>query len=106
MNRLVCEAISKRLVLSFEYEDGGQRLVEPHCHGFNVNRTEVLRGYQLAGSSSTGATSGWKVFIAGKMRNVSLTSTSVTRHRDRDEAVDAGMIVVDCRLTSPKPAPA
>jgi hypothetical protein len=53
MNRSICEAIGDRAVVRFSY-GGGSRTVEPYCHGMSSTGTEVLRGYQTGGYSSSG----------------------------------------------------
>ncbi|MBI2764717.1 MAG: hypothetical protein HYX53_02265 [Chloroflexi bacterium] len=99
MNRVICDAIRERTALAFDYDGGGQRLVEPHCHGYNVNRREVLRGYQVAGVSRTGIGSGWKIFLVERMRSLAATSIPVSSGRDGEADVDADMVLVDCRIS-------
>lgn len=69
MNAIVCHAIAGRNYLLFHY-DGGYRVVEPHCHGFSTAGHEVLRGYQVEGHSTSGASEGWKLFEVAKIREL------------------------------------
>lgn len=58
---LICEAISVRRIVQFEY--GGLRTIEPYTHGWTKAGTEMILGYQVAGVSSSGAPVGWKTFL-------------------------------------------
>lgn len=65
MTATVCQAIGSRRLLAFVY-DGHPRVVQPDCHGTGANGQEFLRGYQVDGTSSTGAL-GWKLFEVSHM---------------------------------------
>jgi hypothetical protein len=62
VNQTICDAIEKRRLIRFEY-DGLTRTLEPHAHGFNSNRREFVRGFQVAGESHSGDALGWRFFI-------------------------------------------
>ncbi len=96
MNRLICDAVSSRRLLHFGYNRIA-RVVEPHAHGFNENRVEVMRGYQVHGGSQSGEDIGWKFFMANRMRDIRLGSV-FTRHRTGQEDASRQMIVIHCSV--------
>ncbi len=66
MNDAICRAIRERRVIRFPY-GGGERRVEPHCHGTSAVGQEMLLAYQTAGHSSSGEAEGWKMFAVARM---------------------------------------
>jgi len=56
----VCAAIASRRVVEFDYR-GHHRVVEPHAHGRGPTNKELLRGFQIGGTSASGPL-GWKLF--------------------------------------------
>jgi hypothetical protein len=66
MNEAICQAIRERRRLRFTY-GGGDRLVEPHCHGTSAAGQEMLLAYQTDGHSSSGSHQGWKMFAVARM---------------------------------------
>lgn len=66
MNEAICRAIRERRLIRFVY-GGGERLVEPHCHGTSQVGQEMLLAYQTAGHSTSGASEGWKMFAVARM---------------------------------------
>lgn len=91
----VCVAIARRTLVSFIY-DGHSRLVEPHSHGLSLTDHEVLRGYQVGGSSSQG-TLGWRIFRVDRMSEVSVSDVSF-RPRDDTDRATYDMNTVHCQL--------
>ena len=66
VNEAICQAIRERRLIRFPY-GGGDRLVEPHCHGTSALGQEMLLAYQTAGHSSSGLAEGWKMFAVARM---------------------------------------
>jgi hypothetical protein len=66
VNDAICGAIRGRRLIRFAY-GGGDRLVEPHCHGTSADGQEMLLAYQTEGYSTSGAPEGWKMFAVAKM---------------------------------------
>jgi hypothetical protein len=66
MNEAICLAIRERRLIRFPY-GGGERLVEPHCHGTSAAGQEMLLAYQREGHSSSGEREGWKMFAVARM---------------------------------------
>jgi predicted DNA-binding transcriptional regulator YafY len=65
MKELIISAIKSKSLLAFSYENY-DRVVEPHCLGISVKGNLCLRGYQVAGNSSTGIL-GWKLYDVSKI---------------------------------------
>jgi hypothetical protein len=72
MNEAICQAVRARRLIRFAY-GGGERLVEPHCHGASAAGEEMLLAYQTAGYSSSGEAEGWKMFAVARMGPVAET---------------------------------
>lgn len=67
-------AIRDRLIVRFTY-DGHHRVVQPATIGHHVSTGNLLlRGYQVAGSSSSGAPPKWDLFKISKIRDLTLSS--------------------------------
>lgn len=71
----ICDAIRLRRLLSLNYGEG-QRIVEPYCHGSNVNGDELLRAYQLSGPTKRAHADGWRLFKIGDASGISLLDDS------------------------------
>ncbi|WP_414468368.1 hypothetical protein [Methanobacterium sp. ACI-7] len=69
IKKIVCSAIKSNKLIQFNYEDS-TRIVEPYCYGLSKNDKEVLRAYQIKGSSKSGHPVGWKLFSTSKMENI------------------------------------
>ena len=98
MNRLLCSAIRNRRVVTFYY-DGGRRTVEPFCHGASQAGHDLLRGYQTAGFSRSGAPHAWKMFRVEELSGLAMTDqvfrdTRAEYDPDREEK----MATIYCRI--------
>ncbi len=90
MNRLICEAIRDRAVVRFSY-GGGLRTVEPHCHGISSAGSEVLRGYQPGGYSSSGNHVGWRLFEVARILGFRQSGQIFSSARPGYNPYDRGM---------------
>lgn len=63
---LICEAISKRLLMMFAYADA-VRVVEPHLCGVNSAGNVVLSAWMLPGYSRANPEGGWRTFMLERM---------------------------------------
>ena len=97
MNDLICEAISSRKVIEFNY-NGGVRVVEPHCHGISRAGNEVLRGYQTDGYSESGNSVGWKMFEVSGMSIVQSTGDVFDQNRPGYNPDDKHMTSIHCHV--------
>lgn len=65
-----CAAIQNRNVIRFMY-DGLERVVHPAAYGTHVTTGGLkLRGYQVAGASTSGPLPEWRLFSVEKMGQV------------------------------------
>lgn len=70
MDSRLTAAIRDRRMIQLHYE-GGYRLVEPHAYGHNDNKGhDLLRAYQVSGSSNSFEFVGWKLFRCDEMLSV------------------------------------
>lgn len=97
MNALLCRAIRERRVVRFYY-DGGNREVEPHCHGCSKDNNDLLRGYQISGYSSSGEPVGWKMFRLDRISGLVVTETTFRGARPEYDPQDNRMATVYCCL--------
>lgn len=97
MKRSICDAIRARAMVRFSY-DGGSRIVEPYCHGVSTTGSEVLRGYQTGGYSSSGNPVGWRLFEVAKLSGFRQTSQTFNRNRSGYNPHDEGMVSVHCHV--------
>ncbi len=97
MSSSVCEAISERSVVEFEY-DGAIRVVEPHCHGQTKAGKEMVRAYQTDGYSKSGPVEGWKLYDVAKIVGLKRTGASFADNRPNYNPNDIHLIYVHCRV--------
>ncbi len=95
MNRTICDAIKRRCLIRFEYS-GLTRTVEPHSHGFNTKRKEVLRGFQVAGDSTSGEAIGWKFFVVANISHLILLPTEFRVNSEGHAAATKELIIIHC----------
>ena len=70
---IICSAIKSKELIQFNY-DKGTRLVEPYCFGLSKNDKEILRAYQIKGSSKSGHPEGWKLFNSSKIEDLKINN--------------------------------
>ena len=98
MNPLVCSAIRHRRLVTFYY-DGGRRIVEPYCHGASATGHDLLRGYQTAGYSRSGAPEGWKMFRLDELSGLAMTDEVFAPTRpEYDASREEKMATIYCRV--------
>ena len=98
MNSLLCSAIRHRRLITFYY-DGGRRIVEPYCHGSTETGHELLRGFQTAGFSRSGATHGWKMFRVDQVAGLALSDQVFRDIRpEYDPEREEKMFTIYCRI--------
>jgi len=71
MQKIICDAISDRQMLRVNYDNKGEREIEPYCLGFSKTGKIVLRAYQIVGDSKSGESDGWKLFNVEKVNSIS-----------------------------------
>ena len=96
MEPLLCQAIRQRRVLALRYR-GYTRAVEPHVYGFGRDGEPLLRGWQRAGDSDSGASSGWKLMRVEDIASADLTDERFDRRPDYRRA-DPAIVQVFCQV--------
>lgn len=93
MNVTLVHAIRDRKLLQLNY-DGGYRVVEPHAYGHNQKQHhDLLRVYQVSGSSKSFEFVGWKLFECGELVSVQILDQtfagSRAGYKRGDKAMDS-----------------
>jgi hypothetical protein len=88
----IATAIRERRLIRLVY-DGGYRTVEPHAHGHNNKKNhDLLRAYQVSGSSKSFEYVGWKLFRCDEMLSFQVLEDRFSGPRDGykrgDKALD------------------
>lgn len=97
LNQHICNAIQNRQTLTFSYH-GFPRTVEPHAYGVDQNGHDVIRAYQVGGSSESGEYRGWKLFHVVEMFSLTLQQNTFSKPRDGYKRGDKGMARIYCEL--------
>jgi hypothetical protein len=94
---LICEAISRRARLEFEYE-GRHRVVEPYCLGTSTKGVEVLRAVQVRGSSSSRSYGFGKLWTVAAIQELRLTAETFEPSDPQYNPNDSAMREIRCRI--------
>ena len=94
---LICVAIRTRSLLEFRYH-GLIRLVAPYCHGYSLRGSEVLRGIQVGGSSSSRSFGTGKLWLVGDIVGLRLTGKYFDPRDPQYNPDDRGMQRIHCRI--------
>lgn len=90
MIEILVDAIQRRRVVTFVY-DGLIRHVEPHAFGMSSADKPLLRGYQIAGDSSSKLPA-WKLFDMNKADGLTLSDVSFIQAREGYKPGDRAMV--------------
>lgn len=88
----IATPIHNRNLLRLIY-DGGSRTVEPHAYGHNNAKShDLLRAYQVSGSSKSFEYVGWKLFRCDEIQSIEVLTDRFAAPRDGykrgDKALD------------------
>lgn len=97
MNAIIANAIRNKRVLRFTYR-GHARTVEPHAYGVSSANNEVLRCYQTAGTSESGAVPDWKLMLVNEISGLSDAGTGFAGPRPGYKKDDKGMTTIYVQL--------
>jgi hypothetical protein len=97
MNGIICEAIEKRRLLQFSYEDL-TRIVEPHLFGRKTSGNDALSGYLVGGYTESDNEPYWRSFLVEKMEFVIMLEETFESAREGYNPDDATMTEIYCRL--------
>lgn len=93
----ICDAIRSFKKLKFSY-DGGERIVEPHCHGVTHLNNPALRAYQTDGYSKSGDTPAWRMFNLNEAGEIRVLDEEFNGPRFGYKRGDKGMKNIYCEL--------
>jgi hypothetical protein len=99
--REITSAIRDKVVLKFLYNNS-PRVVEPQTYGVSASGNPVLRGYQVAGLSSSGKPRGLRLFEVSKISALERTNTPFPEARPEHNPQDSAMSEVLISLPLPK----
>ena len=97
MNQNICFAIQAKRIIAFNY-DGGLRKIEPYCYGLTKKGNEVLRAFQISGSSRSGNPIGWKLFTLSKISNLKILDETFHSIRRDYNPNDSVMSKIFCKI--------
>lgn len=75
MHSMIHYAIQNHLLMEFNYNNEGVRVVEPYCLGLTTADHVALRAYQLRGYT-TSIVPEWKLFDLSKVSEVKILAES------------------------------
>lgn len=105
MTPLIHRAIRQRRALRISY-GAGSRVIEPHVCGLGRAGQGLLRAYQTAGASASGAPRAWKLFRLDRIASVELLDTTFAgprpRFRRRDRAMAGRTVGLAARIRAAK----
>lgn len=97
MNEVLEEAIRLRRVVTFTY-DGCFRVVEPFLLGTTKAGHPALRGFQIGGGSRSGRPVGWRLFVLGKIGDVTMSQDEFSGVRPGYNTSDEGMRTIGAHI--------
>jgi len=98
MNSLIINAIENRNLLRFYYKDH-LRVVEPHAYGKTSKGNEILRAYQVDGTSDSGSVPDWRLFSINKIERLTvLFDDTFLKPRIGYKSGDSAMDIIYCEL--------
>lgn len=99
---MICDAISRRLLLMFAYSDS-VRVVEPHLCAVNSAGNIVMSGWMLPGYSRSDPDGAWRSFLLERMWAVQMLPQHFDGSRPGYNPTDSHMRRVICALPAPTP---
>ncbi|HEY0426370.1 MAG TPA: hypothetical protein VGC76_01065 [Pyrinomonadaceae bacterium] len=97
MNGIICEAIEKKRLLQFSYDDL-TRIVEPHLFGRKTSGNDALSAFLVGGYTESDSAPYWRSFLVDKMEFVIMLEETFSGPREGYNAADETMVEVYCRL--------
>jgi hypothetical protein len=97
MNGIICEAIEKKRLLQFSYDDL-TRIVEPHLFGRKTSGNDALSAYLVGGYTESDREPSWRNFLVEKMEFVILLEETFSEARAGYNPSDETMTEIYCKL--------
>jgi predicted DNA-binding transcriptional regulator YafY len=97
MNDEIITAIENQNVLEFYYK-GHLRIVEPHAFGVTIKGNEILRAYQIDGTSDSGDVPDWRLFSTNKIEQLTTRTETFSGTRSGYTPADSAMDEIYCEI--------
>jgi hypothetical protein len=97
MNGIICEAIEKKRLLQFSYDEL-TRIVEPHLFGRKTSGNDALSAYLVGGYTESDSQPYWRSFLVEKMEFVILLDETFSEPREGYNTGDETMVEIYCQL--------
>jgi hypothetical protein len=97
MNSIICEAIEKKRLLQFNYDDLA-RIVEPHLFGRKTSGKDALSAYMVDGYTESDRKPYWRSYSIDKMEFLVILDDTFEAARDGYNPNDKTMEEIYCRL--------
>ncbi len=97
MEGIICEAIAKKRLLQFSYDDL-TRIIEPHLFGRKTSGNDALSGYLVGGYTESDSAPYWRTFLVENMEFVIMLDETFERAREGYNREDKTMVEIYCRL--------
>ncbi len=94
---LICEAIRKRALLEFLYNNR-QRVVAPYCCGVSGRGSDVMRAVQVRGASSSGGLGFGKLWTVAEIAQLRVLDEMFTPDDPDYNPQDRAMTRIYCRI--------
>jgi len=97
MNGIICEAIEKKRLLQFSYDEL-TRIIEPHLFGRKTSGKDALSGYLVGGYTESDRKPYWRSYSVEKMEFVVMLDETFKDIREGYNPNDTTMEKIYCRL--------
>lgn len=97
MHDIICEAIEKKRLLQFSYDDL-TRIVEPHLLGRKTSGKDALSAYMVDGYSESESEPYWRNFTVDEIEFLVMLEETFAGARDGYNPNDKTMEEIYCRL--------
>jgi hypothetical protein len=97
MDTLICDAIEKRRLLQFTYDDE-VRIVEPHLLGRKTSGKDALSAYLVGGYTESDRQPYWRNYTVEKMEFITMLDETFSGARHGYNPNDKTMEEIYCRL--------
>ena len=97
MQGIICEAIEKKRLLQFSYDDL-TRIVEPHLFGRKTSGNDALSAYLTGGYTESDQSPYWRSFLVEKMEFIIMLEETFSEARPGYNPSDETMVEIYCRL--------
>lgn len=100
--QIICDAISRRRLLSFRYKDHvTPTVVEPYLYGINQADHHALRAWLREGATHSVNGPRWRMYLPEEMRDIQVLDERFDTNRPGYHAIDNGFAHILCRVSPP-----